>query len=160
MSYFTALPYQVQIIVVLLAGFFILFIGTFWLPGIVFGRKMQRVLTRLGALKVPNKVTPGEALSDDPMLKHLWQEYQDTIHEQKAIDPKTGVLEVVAYRSTLPAETFFNTQALVDSRLRTEFVKHLPGIFTGLGIIGTFLGLLKGLEAFHIDDNLLASMQY
>ena len=114
---------------------------------------MQRVLARLGALKAPNKVIPGEALSDDPMLKHLWQEYQDTIHEQKAIDPKTGVLEVVAYRSTLPAETFFNTQALVDSRLRTEFVKHLPGIFTGLGIIGTFLGLLKGLEAFHIDDN-------
>ena len=42
---------------------------------------------------------------------------------------------------------------LVDSRLRTEFFKHLPGILTGLGIIGTFLGLLQGLRAFRITED-------
>lgn len=153
MNYFTTLPVQVQAIAAFLTLLTLLFVGMFWIPGVLFRLKMRRVLARLRDLKSPNKVDPGEVFSDDTILKHLWQEYQDTIHEQKLINPNTGVQEVVAYRSTMPAETFFSSQALVDSRLRTEFFKHLPGIFTGLGIIGTFLGLLQGLEAFHISEN-------
>ena len=41
----------------------------------------------------------------------------------------------------------------MDSRLRTEFFKHLPGIFTGLGIIGTFTGLIEGLRRFQVSEN-------
>ena len=153
MNYFSALPVQVQVIAVLLTLLTMLFIGMFWVPGILFRLRMRRVLARLKGLKDPNKGELGNIFEVDATLNHLWQEYQDTIHEQKTINPKTGVQEVVAYRSTMPAETFFSNQTLVDSRLRTEFFKHLPGIFTGLGIIGTFLGLLEGLRAFHITDN-------
>lgn len=49
----------------------------------------------------------------------------------------------MALRATVPAETFFTEQALVDTPLRTEFFKHVPGILTGIGIIGTFYGLLR-----------------
>ena len=59
----------------------------------------------------------------------------------------------VAVRSTLPAETFFNGQTVVDARLRTEFFKHLPGIYTGIGIIGTFTGLIEGLRQFQVSEN-------
>ena len=48
----------------------------------------------------------------------------------------------------MPAEAYFNSQYVVDSRLRTEFFRHLPGIFTGVGIIGTFSGLITGLRQF------------
>jgi len=82
-----------------------------------------------------------------------WQEFKETLHEQKEVNARTGVYETVAVRSTVPAEAFFSTQALVDSRLSTEFFKHLPGIFTGIGIIGTFFGLLQGLRAFHVSEN-------
>ena len=34
----------------------------------------------------------------------------------------------------------------------TEFFKHLPGIFTGLGIIGTFTGLISGLMNFDVSS--------
>ena len=34
-----------------------------------------------------------------------------------------------------------------------EFFKHFPGIFTGLGIIGTFSGLVHGLSLFKISDD-------
>jgi hypothetical protein len=61
-------------------------------------------------------------------------------------------MTVVAKRPTVPAEIFFNTQILVDNRLRTEFFKHLPGIFTGVGIIGTFTGLIIGLQAFEVSE--------
>jgi hypothetical protein len=36
----------------------------------------------------------------------------------------------------------------VDTPLRTEYFRHLPGILTGLGIIGTFFGLIIGLSGF------------
>jgi hypothetical protein len=155
MNFFTALPVQVQVIAAFLMLLTLLFVWMFLVPGILFRLKVGRVLARLQDLKATNKRDPGEVkvFDDDETLKHLWQEYQDTIHEQKTINPATGVQEVVAYRSTVPAEVFFSSQALVDSRLRTEFFKHLPGIFTGLGIIGTFLGLLQGLQAFHISED-------
>jgi hypothetical protein len=56
-------------------------------------------------------------------------------------------------RSTIPASAYFSAEYLVDSRLRTEFFKHLPGIFTGIGIIGTFTGLIEGLRRFQVSEN-------
>lgn len=42
---------------------------------------------------------------------------------------------------------------MVDARVHAEFFKHLPGIFTGIGIIGTFSGLLTGLRTFQISED-------
>ena len=38
------------------------------------------------------------------------------------------------------------------SPLRSDFYKHVPGILTGLGIIGTFSGLINGLIHFDVSD--------
>jgi DNA anti-recombination protein RmuC len=89
----------------------------------------------------------------DKTLAHLWREYRHTLHEQRDLNQSTGSQEVTALRATVSAEAIFSTQTLVDNRLRTEFFKHLPGICTGLGIIGTFLGLLQGLNAFTVSEN-------
>jgi hypothetical protein len=45
----------------------------------------------------------------------------------------------------MPAEVIFNAQSVYEGRIHTEFFKHLPGLLTGLGIIGTFMGLIQGL---------------
>lgn len=37
---------------------------------------------------------------------------------------------------------------MVETPLGTEFYKHLPGILTGIGIVGTFFGLMLGLQHF------------
>jgi hypothetical protein len=42
----------------------------------------------------------------------------------------------------------FTREVLVDGRLFDDFTRHLPGVLTGLGIIGTFAGLLDGLQQF------------
>lgn len=39
-------------------------------------------------------------------------------------------------------------ESVFEGRINSEFFKHLPGILTGLGIIGTFLGLIVGLQSF------------
>ena len=59
-----------------------------------------------------------------------------------------GQIPIVEYRSSMPAEMMFTKESLVDAPLFDDFWRHLPGILTGLGIIGTFAGLLHGLDSF------------
>lgn len=88
----------------------------------------------------------GRLFATEP-LKHLWDEYNDTLHEvQKAA---AGEVQLKETRATMPAEVFFTREVLVDNRLFDDFAKHLPGLLTGLGIIGTFAGLLEGLQSFN-----------
>ncbi len=85
-----------------------------------------------------------------PALAHLWSEYTKTLHPQRE-DDRSGQNRIVRWRATAMAEMFFTEQAVVDTPLQTEFYKHLPGILTGLGIIGTFTGLISGLIHFDVS---------
>ena len=93
-----------------------------------------------------------------PALSRLWLEYVKTLHPERK-DDERGQSRIVRWRATALAETFFTDQAVVDTRLRTEFYKHMPGILTGLGIIGTFTGLIKGLRQFNVSDPTRAQEQ-
>ncbi|MEZ0219116.1 MAG: hypothetical protein ACAH22_02350 [Tardiphaga sp.] len=103
---------------------------------------LQRDLRRLRQTHSDPKVLQ----VSDKRLAHLWSEYCETLHLPRgSLDPRTGVSKDVPYRATVPAEAFFNSQSVYEGRIHTEFFKHLPGLLTGLGIIGTFLGLIHGL---------------
>jgi hypothetical protein len=86
-------------------------------------------------------------------LTHLWSEFHETLFDQQKFDSVVGGYVFDKKRATVPAEQFFSPQVVVDSRVGAEFYKHLPGILTGIGIIGTFVGILHGLAAFNISDN-------
>ena len=82
-------------------------------------------------------------------LTHLWSEYCETLHPQKQVD-EFGQEKIIRWRSTSMSEMFFSERVLVDTPLKTEYYKHLPGILTGIGIIGTFSGLILGLMNFEV----------
>ena len=86
----------------------------------------------------------------DARLASLWAEYSEALQGMPATAP-TGPARVKQWRSTALAETYFSEHALVDSPLQTDFYKHVPGILTGLGIIGTFSGLIMGLIHFDVS---------
>ena len=86
------------------------------------------------------------------VLEHLWHEYSGSLHKQTEADSLTGQ-PATRLRSTMPAGVIFRPEIIVDIPLRTDFFKHLPGLFTGVGIIGTFYGLLVGLQAFEVSEN-------
>jgi len=151
-EYATKFQPQVRIIGGILFFLTIVFLIFFLVRGIWLRMKLGRLLRRLRKVK-DVRADFFKIFLIDKTLAHLWREYRHTLHEQREINPQTGQQETVALRATVPAETFFNTQAIVDNRLRTEFFKHLPGICTGLGIIGTFLGLIQGLSAFKVSEN-------
>ncbi len=146
------LPVPVLATGAVLALLLIFFVAAFLMPGIVHWFRLRRILARIAKFKTNNYVTEfKQVFENDKRLAHLWKEYQDSLHFQK--EQNDGQIIVKAVRATGPAEMFFNEQVVVDSRLRTEFFKHLPGIFTGIGIIGTFSGLIEGLQQFKVSEN-------
>jgi hypothetical protein len=112
--------------------------------------QLNRTIDGLKKLKASGKPVSKEQASifflGEP-IKHLWEEYSDTLHDLKKAS--SGAMELRELRATVPAETMFTREVLVDSRLLDEFTRHLPGVLTGLGIIGTFAGLLEGLSNFN-----------
>lgn len=137
-----------------LAVLLLIFISAFLIPGIVHWFRLHRIQAQIAKFKTKNYdyvIAFKQVFKKDKRLAHLWKEYQDSLHTQ--YEQHNGQLVVKAVRATVPAEMYFNEQVVVDSRLRTEFFKHLPGIFTGIGIIGTFWGLIEGLRHFKVSEN-------
>jgi hypothetical protein len=87
----------------------------------------------------------------DTQLASLWQEYNQAVETLQKLEanPRThsGPWQASQY-----AEHHFTEQALVDSPLQTHFFSHIPGILTGVGIIGTFTGLIAGLIGFDVSN--------
>lgn len=83
-----------------------------------------------------------ELFQDNP-FRALWKEYRQTLHLMRSEDGEKESL-----RATSSAEFYFGKDSIVDAYINAEFFKHLPGILTGVGIIGTFTGLVYGLGNF------------
>ena len=139
------------LIATVVGGLFLTFLWFVLLRGIRLWWSLGKVL---GQIKTVKRELPSEMKAqlreafDEGQLAPLWEEYEDTLHEQ--VVDKGIEKEVTAVRATVPAESFFNSELVVEGRLHTEFFKHLPGIFTGLGIIATFSGLIAGLQSFDV----------
>ena len=132
------------------AAFFILF---FMLPAVRVRWNLGRILKALRDDQYKGPVDLATAFEGRGVLKHLWSEYRETLHEEKILNPQTGLQEVARLRATQPAGVFFTDEVVVDTPVRSEFFKHLPGILTGIGIIGTFFGLILGLQGFQVSED-------
>lgn len=109
----------------------------------VAGLKAERSETRLRKLK---EVFGGAS----ERVQRAWAEYEETLHAQHEL--VDGEARLVRVRATVQSSVYFGTQNLVETPLQAEYFRHLPGIATGIGIIGTFAGLLIGLFYFDASD--------
>ena len=155
--------WHVGIVGVLLIAISIGFLSNFVIPARRLGKVLRASTSAAAAIRDRTQgpiIELGEIASEamsEPRLAHLWSEYAETLHPQREDD---GVqLRVVRWRATALADSFFTEQALVDTPLKADFYKHLPGILTGLGIIGTFSGLIMGLINFDVSLNPLEAQK-
>ena len=141
-----------------IAGFLIFFLTSYvWQAVLDFIRLMLVSLSLKRAINRANKTGSINDSQQDlkqwkwfyyPLMNHLWREYAETLHRQ-SLPNEGSEPQHIQYRSTVPAEALFSTQALVDVPMRVEFFRHLPGILTGAGIVSTFAGILLGLSEFN-----------
>jgi len=151
-SIFATTPTPVLATGAVLAFLILVFLTVFLVPGVLHWNRLRAIQKDIKRFDAKNSASEfKKVFARDRRLAHLWKEYQDSLHIQR--EERDGQLTVIATRATAPAELYFNSQFVVDSRLRTEFFKHLPGLFTGIGIIGTFSGLIEGLRQFQVSEN-------
>lgn len=142
------------ILLVIALGFIVRFV----LPALRIGSEMQAAIKALQEIRPQDgaRLTDLERIAEQAMrnetLAHCWREFTETLHPQTHTND-LGQQVVSRWRATALAETFFTDQALVATPLKTEFYKHLPGILTGVGIIGTFSGLIFGLIHFEVSTD-------
>ncbi|MGE6695646.1 MULTISPECIES: MotA/TolQ/ExbB proton channel family protein [Sphingobium] len=144
------IPVLVFVILVALA---IAFFRYFFIPANRLDANLKLIIANVEATRARGQNDLSRCFEPDRAIAAIFNEYRETLHVQKDLDVQTGEMVERAIRSTVPAEMFLSPHAVVDNRVHAEFFKHLPGIFTGIGIIGTFTGLLTGLSSFQISDD-------
>ena len=140
------LPIVITIIVCILLVVFVL---KYFVPAWNLYSKIKKTIIEVQESKNSPKSKHKELLEQhfkDTPFQHAWDMYKVTLHDERgSVD---GEDALICSRTTASSEYFFNQSLLVDTPLNVEFFKHLPGIITGIGIIGTFGGLLIGLNSF------------
>ena len=132
------------------------FIRDFYKSGNQVSKNLVAAIEKLKQIKKTGDITNLEYIREMSMvsvtLKSCWDEYRDTLHGQKNVDAQ-GIMHVNRYRATALANSFFTEQIVISTPLKSEYFKHLPGILTGIGIIGTFFGLIFGLLTFDVTSD-------
>lgn len=140
------MPEHIYIFAAILCVLLLSFVIFSLIPSFFVSQQLARVIKKLGMLKGVPDGSLDQIFYGNGVLEHLWREYADSLHMQ------AGDGESIRFRSTMPAGVVFRPDILVDIPLRSDFFKHLPGLFTGVGIIGTFYGLLVGMRSFVVSD--------
>lgn len=87
------------------------------------------------------------------ILGHLWLAYDRSLVRSR---DNSGQISI---HSTAEARWFFNENTIIIPRLNTGFYNALPGVFTGWGILGTFVGLTLGLAQLNIGSDTVEGLR-
>lgn len=142
---FYVIPIAMAIFVSVVMFFFI---KEYWIPAKKLAKEFDEIIKKVnqGESFQESKSSLNSLLSENSTLKHTWENYKNSLHDiREEVD---GEFQIISSRSTVSSDMFFSQIAIIDTPLKVDFYKHIPGIITGVGIIATFLGLLFGLLAF------------
>jgi len=81
----------------------------------------------------------------EPRLAHVWSEFVESL-----VLPGPGE-EGTPIRNTTEVAHFLNDGTVIQPAVHTRFFNSVPGQLTGLGILGTFVGLAAGIAVASHD---------
>lgn len=139
-------------IVLAVSAFLVGYFRNYQWPAEALQAHLTLVVEQIRAARQRHKNAP-EALQSEldgiftmSPFRPLWAEYCSTLHIVQGRSDARSIL------ATAPAQACFSKETVVDLQIHADFYRHLPGILTGIGIIGTFSGLVWGLHEFHPDS--------
>ena len=147
---------NLQILIPIVVGLFVLglcgyFSKDYWKPAKALKHDIDKTIEKIKEIR--STASPADykqyikKIFDESRFTHAWKMFSDTLHDEKGVNNE-GEQTLIRSRATASSEFFFSQTAIVDTPIKSEFFKHLAGILTGIGIIGTFGGLLVGLSQF------------
>jgi hypothetical protein len=102
-------------------------------------------LSKLNPVKGPREFAAlferlSSSLAGNFVLGPAWVRFTQTL-----IPDRMSGAEAPVLRSSSDPETYFNAESVVDPQINLRLYGSIPGFLTGVGILGTFLGLIAGL---------------
>ena len=85
-------------------------------------------------------------------VDHLWSEFQQTLIEVRPDGIRKDENAPLLY-STIDSSHFFNTSTLAPELTENRLLAAVPGFLTGIGVLGTFIGLQLGLSELNIGND-------
>lgn len=79
-----------------------------------------------------------EKLRENPTLSHAWNEFEEVL----ILDAESDNPVV---RNTRGANEYFTQSSVMAGRINLRLYNSLPNLFTGMGILFTFVGLVAGI---------------
>lgn len=117
-------------------------------PLISIRKALSSAIKRLG-----NRSEDGAYQHDDPnflncrYINDWWARYVFNLREMRR---SNGDCDVIG---------FINSNTIIQSPSHSTFAEIIPGMMTSLGILGTFIGLVKGLSGLQISGADIVVMQ-
>jgi len=127
---------------VILCFFVVWLIGFYLQSGRLF-RDIKRAVLRFRRVEKDQFVGSFEAFDQDiarnQSLAHLWSEFRETLIFPRNADDRQKI------RNTQPPSFFFTHEHVLYRDLNMRLYDAVPNYLTGLGILGTFIGLVCGI---------------
>ena len=127
--------------------FFIICLGIFFWKTILRARLIKILVDQVNQHAHPAKpeILPHlkTAFYGNSELSEVWQEFENSLITRR---PKENQEEIV-YK-TDEASLFFSEERLLGQYMNLRFWNSVPALLVGLGILGTFVGLVGGLIPF------------
>ncbi|MCY7315950.1 MAG: hypothetical protein LH480_10100 [Rubrivivax sp.] len=140
-------PLHSLVILGVLIALSLAFVAMFLLPALGLSKRLKQASEAVPGPAEEARECMATVLQADPELMPLWKEYLALLHPtlDDVGNPRTSAM--------VSARAVFELVTVTQSRLRLDLFRNLPGIFTGIGIIGTFSGLIMGLRTFRISQD-------
>lgn len=112
-------------------------------------KDLDNILINIGEeiyFKDINRIISSTNISEE--FKNIFEEYRKSLRPIKGgLNQKEnpGSYET-KYYATTKAEMYFNEQTLMFDKLHIKTINFIPQVLTGLGIFGTFLGIVQGVS--------------
>lgn len=142
------MPSAIKILIAFLLIFSVCFTAFFFVPALFLLVRLKRIAHGLGSSS-QGALDPASIdmiVRSERYIARSWDNYKKTLVVPRQNPGAHGGGQ--KWAATVPANACFDRHENVELPLRLDFFRYCPGLMTGMGILGTFSGLLLGLRQF------------
>lgn len=86
-----------------------------------------------------------KGLLENKSFSHSWHEFKEHIIFPTEQDVQSNDQQRLVIKNSIQPSFFFNEDNVIEENIDVRFLDAIPGKLTGLGILGTFVGLTIGI---------------